>query len=172
VVPDFAYILENKEKVRAIILTHAHEDHIGALPYLLKELQVPVMELLDIGLRARAPGRTRLLEQAELIRIQPREVLNCGDMKIEFLRMTHSIADSLGLAVTTPAGVLILPAISSWTNPSDQDMTDYARLSHYGEQGVLAYSAIARTASARDHSIRKPRPALYRTSLPPLAGLK
>jgi ribonuclease J len=140
VVPDFTYLLENKEKVRAIVLTHAHEDHIGALPYLLKDLQVPVYGTpLTLGL---ARGRLQehgVLEQSKLIPVQPREVLDCGALKIEIVRMTHSIADSIGLAVTAPVGTIIHTGDFKLDQSSpNHNMTDYARLSHFGEQGVLA----------------------------------
>jgi len=140
VVPDFAYLLENKEKVRAIILTHGHEDHIGALPHLLKELQVPVYGTpLTLGFARGRLAEHGVLDQAELIGIQPREELDFGEMKVEVLRMTHSIADSIGLAVTTPAGTVIHTGdFKLDQSPPNQNATDYARLAHFGEQGVLA----------------------------------
>ncbi len=140
VVPDFAYLMENMERVRGVILTHGHEDHIGALPYLLKELKVPVYGTrLTLGF---AQGRLKengLLESSELIPIEPRDALDFGRLHIEILRMTHSIADSIGLAVTTPVGAVIFTGdFKLDPSPLDQNLTDFARLSHYGEQGVLA----------------------------------
>jgi ribonuclease J len=139
VVPDFAYLVENRERVRGVILTHGHEDHIGALPYLLKEMQVPVYGTrLTLGF---AQGRLKengLLESSELIPIEARNTLDFGELHVEILRMTHSIADSIGLAVTTPVGTLVLTGdFKLDPSPLDQNLTDYARLSHYGEQGVM-----------------------------------
>jgi ribonuclease J len=140
VVPDFAYILENKEKVRAILLTHGHEDHIGALAYLLKDLQAPVYGgPLTLGFVRGRLEEHGVLAQANLIAIKPREILEFGEMKIEFLRMTHSISDSFGLAITTPVGTIIHTGdFKLDQSPPNHNMTDYARLSHFSEQGVLA----------------------------------
>ncbi len=140
VVPDFAYILGNREKVRAVILTHGHEDHIGALPYLLKELQIPVYGTrLTLGFARGRLEENGLLDHAQLINIGPRDTLDFGELHIEVLSMTHSIADSIGLAVTTPVGTVIFTGdFKLDPSPLNQNLTDYARLSNYGEQGVLA----------------------------------
>ncbi len=140
VVPDFTYLLENREMVRALILTHGHEDHIGALPYLLKELQLPVYGTpLTLGF---ARGRMRehgVLEDAELIGIKPRDVLDFGALRVEILSMTHSIADSVGLAISTPVGTVIHTGdFKLDQSPPNRSLTDYARLAHFGEQGVVA----------------------------------
>jgi ribonuclease J len=140
VIPDFAYLLENRDKVRAIFLTHGHEDHIGALPYLLKELPIPVYGTrLTLGF---AEGRLKehgLLQQAELIQVQPRSTLDIGDLHVEIISVTHSIADSIGLAVTTPVGTILFTGdFKLDSSPLNRDLTDYARLSHYGDNGVLA----------------------------------
>jgi ribonuclease J len=141
VVPDFAYLLQNSEKVRAIILTHGHEDHIGALPYLLKDLQVPVYgSPLTLGFVRGRLEEHGVLEYSELIEIGARQTLQFGEINVEFIRMTHSISDSFGLAITTPAGTVIhtgdFKLDQSPPNPSL--ITDYARLSYFGERGVLA----------------------------------
>jgi ribonuclease J len=140
VIPDFTYLLENKELVRAILLTHGHEDHIGALPYLLKELPVPVYATkLTLGLARSRLEENRVLDQAELIHTEPRDTWEFGDLHVEILNMTHSIADSIGLAITTPSGTIILTGdFKLDSSPLNKTPTDYARLSHFGEQGVLA----------------------------------
>jgi ribonuclease J len=141
VVPDFAYILKNSDKVRAIILTHGHEDHIGALPYLLKDLQVPVYASpLTLGFVRGRLEEHGVLESAELIEVRARQTLQFGAIEVEFLRMTHSISDSFGLAITTPAGTVIHTGDFKLDQspPSSSLNTDYARLSFFGEQGVLA----------------------------------
>jgi ribonuclease J len=140
VVPDFAYLLENKEKVRAIFLTHGHEDHIGALPYILKELPVPVYGTpLTLGFAQGRLEENNLLGDVELIDIFPRDTLDFGEIHVEVLSMTHSIADSIGFAVTTPAGTIIHTGdFKLDQSPPNRNLTDYARLANLGEQGVLA----------------------------------
>lgn len=140
VIPDYEYLIENKQKVCAIILTHAHEDHIGSLPYLLKDIQAPVYGTpLTLGFARGRLAEHGVLNNTELISIQPREILDFGKIHIEFLRMTHSIADSLGLALTTPVGTVIHTGdFKLDQSPPNRNMTDYARLSYFAEQGVLA----------------------------------
>jgi ribonuclease J len=140
VIPDFAYLIENKDKLRGIILTHGHEDHIGALPYLLKEVKVPVYATrLTLGF---ARGRLReqgVLQEELLNDIKPRDSLDFGAMHVEILAMTHSIADSVGLAVTTTPGTIVFTGdFKLDASPPNSDPTDYARLSQLGERGVLA----------------------------------
>jgi ribonuclease J len=140
VIPDFAYLLENKESVRCVILTHGHEDHIGALPYFLKEIMVPVYGTrLTLGFAHGRLEENGLLEHAELIHVKPRDTLDFGDLHVEILGMTHSIADSVGLSVTSPVGTVIFTGdFKLDSSPLNGNTTDYWRLSHLGEQGVLA----------------------------------
>jgi ribonuclease J len=140
VIPDFAYLLENKDKVRAVLLTHGHEDHIGALPYFLKEIPVPVYATrLTLGFARGRLQENGLLEQAELHCIEPRSALDMGRLHIEILSMTHSIADSVGLAITSPIGTIILTGdFKLDSSPPNRSLTDLPRLSYYGGQGVLA----------------------------------
>lgn len=140
VIPDFEFLREDREKVRAILLTHGHEDHIGALPYLLKTVSAPVYGTpLTLGFAKGRLADHGVLEETELISVQPRDVLEFEDLKIEFIRMTHSIADSLGFVLETPAGTIIHTGdFKLDQSPPNSNATDYARLSHYGERGVLA----------------------------------
>lgn len=138
VIPDFTYLIENKEKVKGIILTHGHEDHIGALPFLLKELDVPVYGTkLTLGL-----VKTKLKESginnAQLNIIKPRDNLQIGTFNMEFFRVSHSIADSIGLAIHTPVGTILHTGDFKIDHtPVDGDVMDFARLSQIGEKGVL-----------------------------------
>jgi ribonuclease J len=132
VIPDFTYLVENKEFVHALFLTHGHEDHIGALPYLLKDLPIPVYaSKLTLGLTQSRLEEHGILDQAELIDTEPRDTWEFGNLHVEILNMTHSIADSIGLAITTPVGTIILTGdFKLDSSPLNKTPTDYARLSH------------------------------------------
>jgi ribonuclease J len=140
VIPDFTYLLENREKVRAVIVTHGHEDHIGALTYLLRELPIPVYGTrLTIGFARGRLAENGILDQAQLNYVEPRSTLQFGDLHAEIISMTHSIADSIGLAITSPVGTLIHTGdFKLDQSPLNNSLTDYARLAHFGEKGVLA----------------------------------
>lgn len=140
VIPEFTYLLENREKVRAVIVTHGHEDHIGALAYLLKDLPIPVYGTrLTLGFAKGRLAENGVLEQTELHYIEGRQVLEFGAIRAEILNMTHSIADSIGLAITTPVGTVIHTGdFKLDPSPLNRNLTDYARLSALGERGVLA----------------------------------
>ena len=108
VIPDFTYLLENRSKVRAVLLTHAHEDHIGALPFLLKELKVPVFGTkLTLGFVKEKLREHDLDAEAELVMVKPRDVVSLGCFQVEFIRVTHSIVDGCGLGITTPVGRVV-----------------------------------------------------------------
>ena len=117
VIPDFRYLLERREELRAVFLTHAHEDHIGALPFLLREIQVPVYGTpLTLGFARGRLAEHRLLDQTDLREVHSRDTVNVGDMHLEFLGLTHSVADAVGIAITTPVARSCIPAISNSIN--------------------------------------------------------
>ena len=138
IIPDFSYLLNNREKVRAVILTHGHEDHTGALPFLLKELKVPVYGTpLTLGL-VREKLREHKLEAAELIPVMPRDIITIGVFSIEFVRVTHSIVDGVGLGITTPAGLVVHTGdFKLDPTPVDGQLMDFHRFAEYGERGTL-----------------------------------
>ncbi len=138
VIPDFSYLLDNREKLRGIILTHGHEDHTGALPFLLKEINAPVYGTpLTLGL-VKAKLREHNLEHAELISVKPRDVINIGAFSIEFIRVTHSIVDGVGLGITTPLGLVVHTGdFKLDPTPVDGQLMDFHRFSEYGERGTL-----------------------------------
>jgi ribonuclease J len=140
VVPELKYLLENKHEVKAVVLTHGHEDHIGALPYLLDEISVPVYGTpLTLGFAEGRLSEHGLLKGADLQRVHARSTLDVGSMHLEFLQVTHSISDSIGLAITTPLGTIIHTGDFKFDQtPPDHKTSDYARFSHFGERGVLA----------------------------------
>jgi ribonuclease J len=138
VIPDFSYLLANRENLRAIILTHGHEDHTGALPFILKEINTPVYGTpLTLGL-VREKLREHNLEHVELIPVKPRDVINLGAFSIEFIRVTHSIVDGVGLGIKTPLGLVVHTGdFKLDPTPVDGQLMDFQRFSEYGEKGTL-----------------------------------
>jgi len=138
VIPDIEYLVERKDWVRAIILTHGHEDHIGALPYILPDLPVPVYAtpltrgLVEVKLKeARITG-------TEMHTIDTKDVLELGPFKVEFFHVCHSIPDAVGLAITTPVGLVVHVTDYKFdAHPVDGKLTDFAKLSELGDRGVL-----------------------------------
>jgi len=151
IVPDMSYLFERAESVRAIFLTHGHEDHIGAIPFLVEKLKIPVYGMpLALGF-----VEDKLEEfgvEADLHEIQPREVIEVGPFRVEAIRVTHSIIDALGFAITTPAGVLIHTGDFKIDHtPVDAKTTDLARFAEYGERGVLALLSDSTNALVPGH---------------------
>ena len=140
VIPDITWLRERAESVRAICLTHGHEDHIGALPFVLQELNVPVYgTALTLGLVSAKLEEYKLDGVVELVTVQPRETVHIGHFAVEFLRVAHSIVDGCALAITSPEGVVIHTGDFKIDHtPVDGQLTDLASLSRYGEAGVLA----------------------------------
>jgi ribonuclease J len=140
VVPDITYLVENKSLVRAIILTHGHEDHIGGLPWILSELKVPVYAT-EFTL-AYVEGKLeehRLLDDIELVEIAPREKFTLGPFTIEPIRVTHSLVDCVALAIETPVGVVIHTGdFKIDLSPLDDHAFDLHTFAEYGKRGVLA----------------------------------
>jgi len=139
VIPDVSYLEKNKEKVRAIILTHGHEDHIGALPYVLKELNVPVYGTkLTLGLLEYKLEEHKMLSGVSLQKVEPGEIIELGCFKVEFIRSTHSIADTVALAIRTPVGIVIHTSdFKIDYTPIEGEPMDLARLAEIGSEGVL-----------------------------------
>jgi len=138
VIPDFSYLLDNREKLKGIILTHGHEDHTAALPFILKEINAPVYGTpLTLGL-VREKLREHNLEHVELIPVKPREVINLGAFSIEFIRVTHSIVDGVGLGIKTPVGLIVHTGdFKLDPTPVDGQLMDFLKFSEYGEKGTL-----------------------------------
>ena len=138
VIPDITYLIENKEKVKAILLTHGHEDHVGALPYVLKELSVPIYgSKLTLGL-VEAKLKDYNLENVKYNVIRPREMIKIDQLEIEFFRVSHSIPDSMGIAIHTPLGVIMHTGdIKLDQTPVDGEVVDFRKMAELGEKGVL-----------------------------------
>ncbi|MBD5113093.1 MAG: ribonuclease J [Ruminococcaceae bacterium] len=140
VVPDFTYLEKNKDRFRGIVITHGHEDHIGALPYLLKKVNVPIYGTrLTLGLVEGKLKEHGLLSQASLNIVEPRQNVRMGCMSVEFIRVNHSIPDSCALAIHTPAGVIIHTGdFKVDYTPIEGGIIDLARFGELGNRGVLA----------------------------------
>ncbi len=140
VVPDFSYLEKNKEHFRGIIITHGHEDHIGALPYLLKKVNVPIYGTkLTLGLVEGKLKEHNLLSTASLNVVEPRQNVKMGCMSVEFIRVNHSIPDSCALAIHTPAGIIVHTGdFKVDYTPIEGGIIDLARFGELGNKGVLA----------------------------------
>jgi ribonuclease J len=137
IVPDMTYLFENASKVKALFLTHGHEDHIGAVPFLVEKLPLPVYGMpLALGFVADKFEEFGI-DDIELRAIMPRDVVEVGSFRVEAIRVTHSIVDALGYAIMSPAGTIIHTGDFKIDHtPVDAKTTDLARFAHYGEEGV------------------------------------
>lgn len=138
VIPDISYLEKNIEKVKAVLITHGHEDHIGAIPYFLKKINVPVYgSKLSLGLIKAKLVEHNLEKQTKLVTVEPRQVIKFGKFKVEFIRVTHSIADSMAIAITTPVGtVLHTGDFKIDYTPIDGGYMDLQRIAELGKEGV------------------------------------
>ena len=142
VIPDITYLQKNKKKIKAIILTHGHEDHIGALPYVLKQINVPVYGTkLTLGL-VNYKMEEHGIDFAKLNTVKAKDVVQFGSLKVEFIKTSHSIADSVALAIHSPVGIIVHTSdFKVDFTPIDGEVIDLARFASLGEQGVLALLA-------------------------------
>jgi ribonuclease J len=140
IIPDITFLLENREKVKAIILTHGHEDHIGALPFVLPYINVPIYgSPFTLALVRRKLEDHELLKDAALHEIHPDDTIELGPFTVETIAVTHSIVDSLALAIRTPAGLIIHTGdFKIDHSPIDGVQFDLAKFAAYGQEGVLA----------------------------------
>ncbi len=155
VIPDFSYLRENRDKVKAVILTHGHEDHIGAMPFLLKEFPVPVFGTgftLDL---LREKLKEHILPQnADFQTVIPGEIHEIGPFKVEHIRVNHSIVDGAGLALETPEGLILHSGdFRIDPTPVDEQTTDLIRFAHFGEKGVLAFFSDSTNAEKEGYTL-------------------
>ncbi len=140
VIPDITYLEKNKEKIRGLFITHGHEDHIGAIPYFLKKINVPIYATrLTCGLIRNKLEEHKLLKSTKLIEVQQGETIKAGKFSVEFIRSSHSIPDSVALAIKSPVGTVVHTGdFKVDYTPIDGKIMDLGRLAELGNEGVLA----------------------------------
>ena len=140
VIPDMTYLEKNRDKIRGLVVTHGHEDHIGAIPYLLKLIDVPIYATrLTIGLIENKLEEHKLLRKTRLKTVKQGQTITLGKMKVEFIKSCHSIPDSVALAITTPIGTIVHTGdFKIDYTPIDGEQMDLGRLAEIGNKGVLA----------------------------------
>ena len=140
VIPDFSYLIKNRDRVRAVFLTHGHEDHIGSIPYLLRDVNVPIYATrMTAGLVQLKLEEHRLLDKTKLITCEAGEVVKAGKFSVEFIHVNHSIADAVAFAIKCPIGTVVHTGdFKIDTTPIQGGMIDLARFGELGKKGVLA----------------------------------
>jgi len=153
VIPDISYLIENKDKIKAIVLTHGHEDHIGALPYVLKKINVPVYGTrLTLGI---LEGRLKEngVDSSNLHSVMQGDIINVGCFSVGFIRVNHSIPDAVGLSIKTPVGMIVHTGDFKLDyTPIDGKMTDFRRFSDLGNRGVLVLMADSTNSEREGHT--------------------
>ena len=140
VIPDVSYLVKNKEKVRGMVITHGHEDHIGSIPYVLQQINMPIYATkLTCGLIKGKLEEHHLLRSTKLLEVDPGESIRLGKFNVEFIRSCHSIPDSVMLAITTPAGTILHTGdFKIDYTPIDGKQMDLGRIAELGNRGILA----------------------------------
>ena len=155
VIPDIKYLLDNKDKVKGLFLTHGHEDHIGAIPYILKQINMPVYGTkLTIGLVESKLKEHDMLSKSNLIPISPGESIKLNKLIIEFIRVTHSIAESCALAIHTTIGIILHTGdFKIDYTPIDGKVMDLNRIAQLGQEGILLLMADSTNVERAGHSL-------------------
>jgi ribonuclease J len=157
VIPDFSYVTENRERLRGIFLTHAHEDHVGALPYLLTKVKAPIYgsEFTLALVKAKLTERIDMTS-VDLRVIKSGDQIEVGSLSVEPIRITHSIPETHCMAVRTPHGIVLFTADFKFDfTPVDNRLTDMARLAALGEEGVLLL--LSDSTNAKDGALASAR---------------
>ena len=155
VIPDITYLEKNKDKIRGLVITHGHEDHIGGIPYLLKQINVPIYATrLTAGLIENKLEEHKLLRSTKMKVVTPGQTITLGSMKVEFLRITHSIPDSCALAIHTPVGTVVETGdFKIDYTPIDGETIDFGRLAALGNKGVLALLSDSTNAERKGYTM-------------------
>ena len=140
VIPDVTYLVKNQNKIKGLVITHGHEDHIGSIPYVLKQVNMPIYATrLTVGLIKNKLEEHKLVRSTKLITVDQGQTVNFGKMQVEFIRSSHSIPDSVMLAIHTPVGTVMHTGdFKIDFTPIDDQLMDFGRIAEIGNQGVLA----------------------------------
>ena len=155
VIPDVTYLERNKEKIKGFVITHGHEDHIGAIPYILKQINVPIYGTrLTLGLIKNKLEEHKLLRSTKLYEVEAGQTINFGKMKVEFIRSCHSIPDAVMLAIYTPVGTIMHTGdFKIDYTPINSEMTDLNRIAEIGNKGVLALLSDSTNAERKGYTM-------------------
>ena len=155
VIPDFTYLERNKDKIRGLVVTHGHEDHIGSIPYLLKQMNIPIYATkLTIGLISNKLEEHKLLKTAKLNTVKQGQTVVLGKMRVEFIRSCHSIPDAVALAIHTPVGTVVHTGdFKIDYTPIDDSKMDFGRLAELGNKGVLALLSDSTNAERKGYTM-------------------
>lgn len=155
VIPDLTYLERNKEKIRGLVITHGHEDHIGSVPYLLKKINVPVYATkLAAGLIRNKLEEHKLLRSTKLKEVKQGQAIKLGKFKVEFIRSCHSIPDSVMLAITTPVGTILHTGDFKLDfTPIDGEQMDLGRIAELGNKGILALMSDSTNAERKGYTM-------------------
>ena len=171
VIPDFTYLKDNREIVKSLILTHGHEDHIGAIPFFLEEFPVPVFGTrFTLALLKEKLKEHKLPDPADLRVIEAGNVNEFGPFKVEYISVNHSIVDGVGLAIDTPEGMIVHSGdFKIDPTPVDSQFTDLVRFAHFGAMGVLAFFSDSTNVEKEgftmsEREVKKTLEDLFRTS--------
>ena len=155
VIPDITYLEKYKDKIRGLVITHGHEDHIGGIPYLLKQINVPIYATkLTAGLIENKLEEHNLLKSTKIKQVKPGQVITLGSMKVEFIKITHSIPDACALAIHTPVGTIVHTGdFKIDYTPIDGEIIDLGRLATLGNKGVLALMSDSTNAERKGYTM-------------------
>ena len=155
VIPDFTYLVKNKEKIRGLVVTHGHEDHIGSIPYLIRELNIPIYATkLTAGLIENKLEEHRLKESTKIKIVKQGQTIVLGKMRVEFIRSSHSIPDAVALAIHTPVGTVVHTGdFKIDYTPIDDEIIDLGRLAELGNKGVLALLSDSTNAERKGYTM-------------------
>ena len=155
VIPDVTYLQKNAEKIKGLVVTHGHEDHIGSIPYVLKQVDMPIYATkLTIGLIKNKLEEHKLLRKTRLNIVEQGSTINFGKMQVEFIRSCHSIPDSVMLAIHTPVGTVMHTGdFKIDYTPIDGELTDFGRIAEIGNKGVLALMSDSTNAERKGYTM-------------------
>ena len=155
VIPDFTYLIKNRDRIRGLVITHGHEDHIGSIPYLLKEINVPIYATkLTVGLINNKLEEHKLAKKTKMHMVEQGDKIVLGKFKVEFIKSCHSIPDAVALAIHTPVGVIVHTGdFKIDYTPINDDTMDFGRLAELGNQGVLALMSDSTNAERKGYTM-------------------